>query len=116
MALNGPGKLLTSPHGNPAGKTLKNSPYGKLPDKSKKKPKKNEPNEKDSKNTETTAKSGVALKEIFTLLADENGRITSAKLRCFVKELDLDFSEEEIKEMIEVVDPSGKGEISYSSK
>ncbi|KAL4228013.1 hypothetical protein ACF0H5_013451 [Mactra antiquata] len=62
-----------------------------------------------SENTET----GMGMKEVFRLIADENGRVTSARLRGFVKDLDLEFSESEIKEMIDVVDPSGKGEITY---
>jgi hypothetical protein len=56
---------------------------------------------------------GFSLKDIFKVLADENGRVTSAKLRSFVKDLGLEFSNDEITEMIEVVNPGGKGEITY---
>ncbi|KAH3830175.1 uncharacterized protein LOC127876613 [Dreissena polymorpha] len=53
------------------------------------------------------------LKELFEELADENGRITSAKLRSHVVSLGLEFTDEEIREMLEIADTSGKGAIDY---
>ncbi|XP_045215199.2 microtubule-associated protein futsch-like [Mercenaria mercenaria] len=116
MALKGPGKTLKgSPYGDPA-KGLQGSPYGKLPSKSTKKPKNDHSGSKDAgTSSNKTEGEGVPLQEVFGVLADENGRITSAKLRSYVKELDLDFTDEEIKEMMQVVDPAGKGDVSYNN-
>lgn len=51
----------------------------------------------------------MALRDIFKVLADENGRITSGKLRGFCKEMEVELTDEEIKEMIKAVEPGEKG-------
>jgi Ca2+-binding EF-hand superfamily protein len=51
----------------------------------------------------------MALRDIFKIIADENGRISSGKLRKFTRDLEMDISEEEIKEMVKAVQPSKGG-------
>jgi len=48
----------------------------------------------------------------FRELADDSGRITSARLREYVAGLGLDFSDDEIREMLEIADPAGQGSVS----
>lgn len=63
----------------------------------------------------------MALRDVFKIIADENGRITSAKLRSYAKELELEMSNDEIRDMIKAVQPNEKagngydGTVSYYS-
>lgn len=66
-----------------------------------------------SQTANTEAIDAARLKEAFTTMADEDGRITSARLRTFIKQQGFDFTDDEIAEMMKVADPAESGDISY---
>lgn len=52
------------------------------------------------------------MKVALAVIADEDGRVTSSKVRDFMEKEGYDFSEEQINEMLKVGHISGKGELS----
>jgi len=55
----------------------------------------------------------AALKEAFKTMADDEGRITGKRLRSFIQQQGFDFTEDEVKEMLDIADPKGTGEVSF---
>ena len=56
------------------------------------------------------------LNDVLKRITDGQGRITSGKLRGFVTQHGLNFTEQEIQEMLQEVDGGGRGDVSYKGK